>query len=119
MLLLLKIVVTVFLVVLPLLFLPKAKLERMLNISASSHFIRLYGLSVLPLLITCASGIPVAESGVVLWWVVGMGLVSNSGSAFMLFFVGGNTRSRLAGYIFGLVALGLVSTVISPELVLR
>ena len=91
----------------------------MLNISASSQFIWLYGLSVLSLLVGYASGIPAAECGVVLWWIVGMGLVSNSGSAFILFFVGGNTRSRLAGYIFGLVALGLVTTVISPELVLR
>jgi len=59
--LLFKIVVTVFLVVLPLLFLPKAKRERMLNISASSsQFIRLYGLSVLALLIAYAWGIPAA-----------------------------------------------------------
>lgn len=115
-----KITVTAFLVVLPFLFAPLAKLEVTTRVSAKSTlFFRLYGIAIAALLVGYGFGIPAAENGQFPWGVVSMGLVSNAGAAFLLLRASKPSSSGFwPGTFFALVAVVLAISMGAPSLVL-
>ena len=119
-LLIIKIIVTFILVALPFLFLPRLKLEKATNTTATSTlFFRLYGLAILALLVGYSFGIPIAESGNFPWGVVCMGLVSNSGAAIILFRLGKGLQNIVMATFFTLVTIGLIISLVLPEFVVQ
>jgi len=118
-LLLVKIVVTLLLVAVPFLLLPKHLLEKS---TGSQHdnvlFFRLYGVAIVALLVGYASAIPSAQSGVFSWGIALMGLVSNTGAAALLFFLGKGKQSIVLALFFSFMAVFLVSAMIFPEIAL-
>lgn len=118
-LLLVKIAVTLLLVAVPFLLLPKHLLEKS---TSSQHdnalFFRLYGVAIVALLVGYASAIPFAQSGIFLWGIALMGLVSNTGAAALLFFLGKNKQSRVLALLFSFIAVFLVLAMIFPEIAL-
>ena len=114
-LLITKIGVTGLLVAAPFLLLPKSKLEKSTNITTpTSLFFRLYGVAITALLVGYAFGIPTAEDGRFPWGVVCMGTVSNGGAAILLLAYSQNKNNRVLAAFFGLIALGLIATMVLP-----
>jgi len=116
-LLLVKIVVTLPLIAMPFLLLPKQQLEKF---TSSQHdnvlFFRLYGLAITALLVGYASAIPLAQDGVFSWGVAIMGLVSNTGGSALLFSLGKGKNNMILALFFGLIAVSLVLTMIFPSI---
>lgn len=120
-LLIIKISVTTFLVALPFLFAPPAKLEAATRVNAKGGlFFRLYGIAMAALLVGYCFGIPAAESGQFPWGVVSMGIVSNTGAAFLLLRA---SKPRSSGFklgaFFAMVAVALAFSMGAPNLVLN
>ncbi|MBR7629180.1 MULTISPECIES: hypothetical protein [Aeromonas] len=115
-----KIAVSALLVALPFLVMPQAKLEATTRVSAKSAlFFRLYGVAITALLVGYGFGIPTAESGQFPWGVVSMGLVSNSGAAFLLLRSSKpNSSGFWLGSFFAFVAVGLAVSISAPSLAL-
>ncbi len=119
-LLIVKIVVTSILVALPFLLLPKIKLEKLTKIKASSNtFFRLYGMAILALLIGYSFGISPAENNQFPWGVASMGLVSNSGATVILLLSNSSRQNQYLSVFFGLIAVGLITSMIAPEVALQ
>lgn len=119
-LLVFKIVVTLFSSVLPLLLLSRPAVARQLEIDvAAVPYLRLYAVALLALLVGYASGLQTAETGVFPDGVVRMGIVSNVGATLGLLTTGLYRRLWPAVPIFGAIALGLIAAAFWPELVLR
>ena len=117
-LLIAKIAVSVPFIALPFLFSPLAKLEATTRINAKgSLFFRLYGVAIAALLVGYGFGVHVANSGQFPWGVVSMGLVSNSGGAFLLLRA---SKPRSSGFwlgvFFALVAVALALSMGAPEM---
>lgn len=114
-----KIAITFLLVAAPFLALPKAKLEKAMNVaSQSSMLFRLYGMAIFALLIGYAFGVPAAQSGHFPWGVTAMGAVSNGGAAFVLFFSGAAARNPALAGFFTVIAIGLAASMLFPEIAL-
>jgi hypothetical protein len=120
-LLIIKIGVTGALVAAPFMLIPKYKLEKATNITASTPvFFRLYGLAITALLVGYAFGIPAAEAGHFPWGVTCMGTVSNGGAAILLLaYSQGRNQNRMLGSFFGLITLGLITAMILPACALQ
>ena len=100
----------------PLLFAPLDKLEAVTRVNAKSTlFFRLYGIAITALLVGYGFGIPVAESGRFPWGVASMGLVSNTGAAFLLLRA---SKPRTIGFwmgtFFALVGVALAVSMGAP-----
>lgn len=119
-LLIIKISVTALLVALPFLFAPVTKLEATTRINAKSTlFFRLYGVAIAALLVGYGFGIPAAESGQFPWGVASMGLVSNTGAAFLLMRGAKSASSGFwLGIFFAIVAVALAISMSTPSLAL-
>lgn len=112
-----KISVTALFVALPFLFGPSAMLETTTGVGArSTLFFRLYGVAIAALLVGYGFGIPAAENHQFPWGVAVMGLVSNSGAAYLLLRA---AKSRSTGFwlgtFFGLVAVALALAMGVPD----
>jgi hypothetical protein len=119
-LIIIKAGVTIVLIALPLLFLPKVKLEKTTNITAPTPtFFRLYGVALLALIVGYVFGIFTAEQGLFPWGVVCMATISNGGAALFLLLPREKKRNKALGAFFALIALGLVLAMVSPETALQ
>ena len=115
-----KILVTLVIVALPFLLLPRQKLEAITRMTVTTPlFFRLYGVAIFALLVGYSFGIPMAEAGNLPWGVVCMGVVSNGGAATFMISFGRGTRNILISIFFSLVTLGLLASLFVPDLVLR
>lgn len=112
-----KISVTALFVALPFLFGPLAMLEATTGVRAKSPlFFRLYGVAITALLVGYSFGIPAAENRQFPWGVVVMGLVSNTGAAFLLL---RSDSSRSTGFwlgtFFAMVVFALALAMGAPD----
>ncbi len=114
--LVIKIVITIVFLVGPLLLLPQAKLETRLARGAKSPMLfRLYGVSMLALVVAYASGFWQALQGDFPWGVVWMGIVSNGGAAAVLLLLGPPAVKRVAAAVFGAIATALLGCALIPQ----
>ena len=115
--LMIKILGTLFPVALPLLLAPKAVIDRRSGFTASDPtFYRLYGMALLALLVGYAGGFLQLMAGVFPTGILIMGLVSNAGATLFLLL---SPRSRKAPWevaFFGSIALALTASLLFPDL---
>ena len=109
-LLLVKIIGTLFPVALPLLVMPKTFIDARSGFSASDiSLYRLYGMAVLALLVGYAGGYAQVETGVFPIGVVAMGFVSNAGAFTIMLLTGRAAKTPFTAAFFGLIAFGLAA----------
>lgn len=107
-LLLVKIFGTLFTVALPLIFLPKSKVDVMSGFEQSDiSLYRFYGVAVLALLVGYIGGYFQVQNGVFPIGVIAMGFVSNFGATLVFLMSGRYKKSPLATLFFAAIALGL------------
>jgi hypothetical protein len=96
-------------------------LEATTGVSAkNTTFFRLYGIAMVALLVGYGFGIPAAENHQFPWSVVSMGIVSNTGPAFLLLRSSrSGSTSFWLGIFFAFVALALVISMSAPDHALR
>ncbi len=119
-LLIIKITTTLFAAVIPFLFFPKTKLEKLTNTPAkNSTLFRLYGVAIFALLVGYAFGIDSADSGIFPWGVIWMGTISNGGAALVLFLNSRNKRDVFIGFALVFVTLLLIAAMLMPDYALQ
>lgn len=111
-----KIVVTIFFLAGPFLFLPREKLEKLTRVSAdASTFFRLYGMAMLALAVAYLGGVWSVTQGVFPWVIVAMGIVSNGGATAVLLLLGDRKSKRFIAPVFGAITLGLLLCAALPD----
>ena len=114
-LILIKLVITIFTLAGPFLMLPREKLERQAGVSAKSvTFFRLYGMAMLALATAYSGGLWLSWQGHFPWTVVLMGSVSNCGAALVLLQLWPQRTHRVPAFVFGLVGTGFVLSALFP-----
>lgn len=115
-LLLIKIIGTLFPVALPLLVMPKTFINARSGFSPSDiSLYRLYGMAVLALLVGYSAGYLQANSGMFPIGVLAMGLVSNAGAFAIMVATGRVAKTPFTASFFGLIAAGLAVMMAAPE----
>lgn len=116
MVLVFKIVVTFVGVLVPMLVVSPARLERLCGVGPMALVpARLYAAALAALLVGYGFGLVGATTGRLPWGVVAMGLVSNGGAAAVLLGLGTSARHRGAGVLFGLIGAALAAALLWPE----
>ncbi len=91
-----KVIVSIVIVAIPFLFLPKEKLEKAMSLEAkNTTMFRLYGVATLALIVAYSYGIVHVESGVFPWGVTLMGMVSNLGATVVLLTTGAAAKQTI------------------------
>ncbi len=104
-----KILVSIVILVLPLLFWSKEKLGATFQIAAETPLIfRLYGMAILSLLVAYGGGIWHIHSGQFPWGIVGAGVVSNIAAPLTLMTFGAQQRSHWPEVFFLVIGIGLI-----------
>lgn len=102
----LKISISLIAVVVPFLCLPQEKIEAITNSTSPNAIIfRLYGVSILALLIGYSLGLKNALAGVFPNDIVIMGIVSNAGGSLILLKTGAWKTKKLLFYFFTSIAI--------------
>lgn len=115
-LLLVKIIVTFFVVAMPFLFFSKEKIGRHMEIEAvSPTLFRLYGIAILALLAGYSGGIYLINQSVFPIAIIAMGLVSNAGATFILILTGAANKQRFLTFFFAVITFGLGLAAIYPK----
>ena len=119
-LLLSKIVGTLFTVGLPLLLLPIETLDRFAGLrSEHGTLYRLYGIAIMALLVGYSGGVFQAQAGQFPSGVVHMGLVSNAGATVILLLSKVPGLVKSSAVFFGLISLGLLAALLYPEVAMQ
>lgn len=115
-----KVLFTFIIVVIPLLFLSKNKLEKLMRVKTETPLLfRLYGIALLALLSGYSFGIPSAESGIFPWGVVCMGIVSNGGAVLVLLSAGLTDKNRVAVLLLTVVAAAFSISALFPQVAIQ
>ena len=115
-LLLVKIIVSIVMIIVPFLFFPKEKLEKLTKIQAqSATLFRLYGAAILALVIAYSSGVWEIAQGAFPWGIALMGLVSNTGAVTAIIATGAAANSRFLTAFFSFIAIGCALSLLFPE----
>lgn len=115
-----KIIGTLFPVGLPLLLLSKDRIERISGFKSSDVVVyRLYGMAIIALLVGYFGGYLQVINGTFPIGVLWMGLVSNAGAATILVLSGRAQKAPWEAGFFALIAMGLTTSLLQPELVMR
>ena len=111
-----KIIVTVFMVSIPFLFLPTETVGRLSGYGgAPTVFYRLYGAAITALLVAYGFGLASALSGSFPWSAVVMGIASNV-SASSLMILHGEARTKpFPTAFFGTMGIGFVASALAPS----
>lgn len=114
--LLIKIIGTLFPVALPLLILPKSKIDEISGFEPSDIIVyRLYGMAVLALLVGYFSGYLQIQQGIYPAGIVAMGFVSNTGAFLILVALGRARKAPHEAFFFGSIAVALIASYFTPE----
>ena len=110
-----KILVTVFALVLPFLLFSQSRIDRLSGFGGTPLLLyRLYGIALLALAVAYGGGLWQTLNGQFPWIVAIMGLVSNGGASGLLI-ISGAARSRIVStVVFGGIALGLAASLAFP-----
>jgi len=115
-LLLFKLLITLFLLAGPFLLFSAERLGRITSISADSPtFFRLYGMAMLALATAYTGGLWLAWQGIFPWVIVIMGVVSNCGAAMVLAQNWATRKLRPQALLFGAIGVGLLISAIFPD----
>lgn len=115
-LLIIKILGTLFPVALPLLVMPKSALDTRSGFSPSdTSLYRLYGMAILALLVGYAGGYFQVVSGTFPIGVLAMGFASNAGAFAIMVATGRAAKTPIAAAFFGMIATGLAVMLVSPD----
>lgn len=107
--------VTILMVMVPFLFLPKHRLEAMTGVSAGSPTLfRLYGMTIAALIVGYSAGLWQSTNGMFPWTAALMGIVSNAGAAGILALKPSAT-SRASAIIFGTIGALLIWATVYPN----
>lgn len=110
-----KIAITIGLLAVPFLLLPKQRLEKFVRLSGESAILfRLYGMAMLALAVAYLGGVWTVQQGIFPWTVVLMGLVSNGGATVLLLLLGDRKSKRFIAPVFGGIAIGLFLCALHP-----
>ncbi|MFY0596350.1 MAG: hypothetical protein JXQ85_07970 [Cognatishimia sp.] len=112
-----KIAYTGLMIGLPFVFLPSEKLEKLTGVNAIGiNYIRLYGWSVIAILVGYSFGIIPSMSATFPVGVVVMGIASNLGGAILLHLTGARKKRPGPFYIIGGIAVALIASAVFPDL---
>lgn len=115
-----KIIVSLILVVLPFLLMPKEQLNRLTDIEAKDDTLyRLYALAILALLVGYTGAFIQAWHAVYPLTILIMGLVSNGSAAIVLLKKKGQKHQATAGLFFGAVAILIAAFLVFPEFAMQ
>ena len=118
-LILFKLLITLFFLAAPFLFVSAERLGRITSVSANSPtFFRLYGVAMLALATAYAGGLWIAWQGIFPWVVVLMGVVSNCGAAMVLGQDWATRRLRPHALLFGAIGFGFLVSAMFPDAVI-
>jgi hypothetical protein len=110
-----KIGFTCLTVAIPFVVFSKPKLERLTaSFVQTTTVFRLYGVSILSLLIVYSWGIWQAETNVMPWLVVSVGIFSNLAAPAVIMVTGAGKQQRLLGSIYGIIGIALVYFAMFP-----
>lgn len=111
-----KILVSIVILALPLLFWSKETLGKTFQVTAETPLVfRLYGMAILSLLVAYAGGIWQITAGHFPWGSVCAGVVSNIGAPLILMTFGAQPRSHWPEVFFLMIGIGLIWSLANAE----